>query len=406
MRITITVPCGNNKHPITLDISNWNKWVIADSPCIQQYGKLFGSMMPCAEYIQKRNIALEESLLSLLRRKQYRNQQTLQTLQHILETTHIASTLKKAIEIVAFFKKDGLPILAKIITNDINIHAEIYAAEAIIKMSKNKNISIPRKLKIISHIIHLRYYPNPIKLKEYLNIVVKEKIFEAVHAIIRHIENRGASNTICIDAILRLGTPDLETIKQYLHQDKTYLREAAILILEQAEPPDLMEIAFDAVFNADMSSAIASRIIQNKATREHHDKIIHILKQDRPEIPISRAIKTLTNIYGIEAKPILIQELRNNPNMSNWKKEKIYTAIIQIDQEHYKTHPIQILIDLQPRKEEIDLLIETLTYSIEIDTSTRNTIRDAIIQHLKENPIPEHDPDTIAKILSKFGKIY
>ncbi|GIW60453.1 MAG: hypothetical protein KatS3mg087_1519 [Patescibacteria group bacterium] len=52
MRITITVPCGNNKHPITLDISNWNKWVIADSPCIQQYGKLFGSMMPCAEYFK------------------------------------------------------------------------------------------------------------------------------------------------------------------------------------------------------------------------------------------------------------------------------------------------------------------------------------------------------------------
>ncbi|RMG00467.1 MAG: hypothetical protein D6735_13590, partial [Acidobacteria bacterium] len=263
-------------------------------------------------------------------------------------------------------------------------------------------ISVPPKMKIISQIILLQYQPAPIKLKTLLDTVVEEKIYEAAHAILKHIQNRGTTNTICINTILELGTPDLDTIKQYLHQDKQYLREAAILILEHAEPDDLLEIAFETVFKNCISSTIASRIIQNKATIQHQDKILHILKHSESFIPIRCAVKALINICGEQATPILLQEIKDNPAMPNWKKQTFYGAIIQINQKQYQQQPLKLLQDIQPQTNDIDLLIDAIMYDDEISTNTRNIITNAIIQHLKENPPTEYDPTTIAKIIRKY----
>ncbi len=151
MIISITVPCANDtSHPITLDIVGWDNWTILDSPCVQQYGKMFGLMQPCAEYAKNKTSDTYEKIIKAIGAERNKIHQAIQILHEIATFATSNFVVKKAIKEMFRFGEDAIPSLHSLLTT-YDIFKQSWAAETIKKLNQKKQIKIPQQQNISSN---------------------------------------------------------------------------------------------------------------------------------------------------------------------------------------------------------------------------------------------------------------
>lgn len=401
MIITINIPCGNTTHPATLEVKEYEKSVVIDSECAQKYGRFFGMMSPCANYVKNNQFETIKLIIKELAPNKRNNQETIQKLTELIELLDREYFIIRAIRQLARFEQNAIPALHKILTM-YNIEKQQQAAKAIRKIQKRKQIQIPKETEYILILQDAIQRRDSRTIQKILETITTHQIYDAVPTIFMAIEEENKSKKALIEAYLQLETNPLEKALHFYKTGTDRHKEAALLILETIDPPELLNIALDAVNDFGALGIIASRIIKNKATKEHLDKLIETINKAEYTTTIECIGETIIKLYQTEAQQIFINYIKNNPNIQDWKKRRIIKYIAKSDTQRYKTNPTRVFQDFNPDIAELAEFLEGLQTNTFHSEKTIEKIIKTITIKLENDPPQDYDPFSIRYLLKRY----
>lgn len=395
MIVEITLRCESSQteHPILIDITDWKQWKVIDSTCIRKYGWLFGLMQSCAQQIKSPPIPIQRKIIEQLGTQVKQDDKILAKLKEITENSEISDLVKEAIQSITYAEEKAIPILKELLAST-NRQAQGYASSAIQSLQKT-GFKIPKDIDITAKIIQLSYERDRNKLQKLLDTVVQEKILLASNAIFLHIENSNPDNDLCINAIIKLQTPSIETLREYLKSNNIHLIEKALFVLEQYNPPDILDLAYQHTY-----LPIARKILKNKSTEQDLDKLIQLLFNTKNYQVIFTICEIFTEQKNKNAIPHLLRYIQHNRITTKPIPEEIYIAIIKIEEEKYRQNPEKIITELNPNKNELEEIAAKIARDKTIDETTRKQILQGLIQYLKENPSKYYNTTTTQQIIT------
>ncbi|GIW60452.1 MAG: hypothetical protein KatS3mg087_1518 [Patescibacteria group bacterium] len=402
MLITINISCENNRtHPIKLDISDWDNWIIVDSPCKKKYGKLFGDMTPCAQHIKTRAKIIQIRIIKKIGSEKTNKEKAIQKLKEIAVLSEESKIARKAIKEMLRFGEDAIDTLHSLLTI-YDIEKQTYAAEAIEKLQEKKQIKIPKTTEYILKLIKANKTNDTLQKQNALNNIIKHNIYEAAPVVFFEIDEYNKNKQLYINAYLQLEPNALEKILQFLRTETHRQKEPAILLLEAIDPPESLDIACEIVNGFGIIESVAARIIKKKAKKTDIHKLIDILTQSNYTHSTDCACETIIKIYPTEAQNIFFEYIRNNPNMPDLKKRRIIEHISRNDRNRYEQNPLQVFDDFNPNEVELLEFLNGIQKNIHYEEQTKKKIIQAITDKLENDLPPHYDPFTTRYILERF----
>jgi len=416
MVITFNINCWNNTvHPITVDISDWDNWTIIDSPCIQQYGKLFGAMTPCAQNIKSNyyytKISLKESIITTIVEQFELTEKTIQTFKQFTtiigqkDYDTLESFIRQTIKRLSTFGESSIPIMQKLI-QESTFYVRHTILSQIASQKNTFNFQLPREIDITTDFLNEACLKNQDsdtdKIKQLLKIIAEEQIRLAAPIIFSQIQENEPLKNEYIDTILKFEEYNIEKCMEYIQTKILNFVERALLVLEKINPPNIVEIAAPFADEAATIKKIVHRIIQNQARKQHIPTLIQILLTSESHITRVQISKILSKLHAKEITPTLLEYLQQNPQDQD-KKEIIYATIIRIHLRRYETNPLQILEDFKPNIKELKIILEALLHQLSDKRKAQEKIMSALIKEIKKENFPKQDEKTYIEIIRNFG---
>ncbi|GIW60450.1 MAG: hypothetical protein KatS3mg087_1516 [Patescibacteria group bacterium] len=424
MLITINISCENNRtHPIKLDISDWDNWIIVDSPCKKKYGKLFGDMTPCAQNVKSiyyhTRRSLKTDIVESITKRFKLNKKTIDRFKQF------ASIIQNDSDTLKFFIKSTIDKLLKfgeqanttiiMLVQESNEYIQQLILDEISSQKRNKTLQISREIDITTELINelIEYTQSDDKnqhiekIKQLLTIIKEEQIDIAAPIIFRKIEDDEPLNDEYIETILKLKRYNKDKYREYLHSKRLYLIEPSLLILEKINPPDIIEIAAKFVEDITTLKNIAVRIIRKEAKKQHAELLIKILKESEDPSVLHQTSKILSKIKTKEIINTLSQFIKQNPQTPETRKHIIYATLIRMQFKAYVNNPLKILEDFKPNAKEIKIILEAIRYNLWDKNGREQKIINAIVRqikkHIKNKDLSHHKRKIYAEIIRKFG---
>jgi 3-methyladenine DNA glycosylase AlkD len=370
MLITINTICESNaSHPITIDISDWDNWTIVDSPCIQQYGKMFGLMQPCAQNIKSNYYYAQTTLNNQIVKTIINEFKTKEQIINIFkqfssivehDTTTLKSFVKKAIKKILEIETEANTIIYTII-RESNSHIQNVILQEITALKQQKKIQLGKEIdtttQLIQYIESNHNNQHETKIKRLLSIIQKEQITIAAPIIFNKISEGEPLADEYIKTLIQLNKQIEDECRAYLQSQKNHLIEPALLILEKINPPDIVEIAVQFVDNLYTIRNVALRIINRQANEKHISLLLNTFKQSKDITTIYQITKTLRKFKTKEITDTFIQFIKENQKIDETCKHIVYATLISMNLQTYEDNPLKILEDFQPNAKEMTIIL-------------------------------------------------